>query len=92
MNPRVGAVLQNLGPIVDNGRITPDATYNATSIWGATLGANAVGARSGIGVTADPHAIVPAKLCPQMQPPADRDLGPTRDSRDFFTVSLPAPA
>lgn len=30
-----------------------------------------------------------AKLYPQMQRPADRYLGPTRESRDFFTVSLP---
>jgi hypothetical protein len=142
MTPRVSAVLQNLVPIVDNGQTAPDATYNDTHIWGATLGANTVVARSGIGVTADgaliyvagpaltarslaeslqragairamaldinpewvtfnfyshpsttnPSLVVPAKLYPQMQRPADRYLGPTRESRDFFAVSLPAPA
>ena len=142
MTPQVSAVLQNLVPIVDNGQTAPDATYNDTHLWGATLGANTVVARSGIGVTAtgalvyvagpaltarslaeslqragavramaldinpewvtfnfyshpnpaDPTVIIPAKLYPQMQRPADRYLGPTRESRDFFTVSLPAPA
>ena len=52
MTPQVSAVLQNLVPIVDNGQTAPDATYNDTHIWGATLGANTVVARSGIGVTA----------------------------------------
>ena len=37
----------------------------------------------------DSKVIVPAKLYPQMQRPADRYLGPTAESRDFFTVSLP---
>ncbi len=142
MTPQVVAVLQNLVPIVDNGQTAPNATYNDTSIWGATLGANTVVARSGIGVTAsgaliyvagpaltarslaeslqragavramaldlnpewvtfnfyshphptDPGSIVAAKLYPQMQRPADRYLGPTRESRDFFTVSLPSAA
>jgi hypothetical protein len=142
MTPQVRAVLQNLVPIVDQGQTAPDATYKDTRIWGATLGANTVVARSGIGVTANgaliyvagpaltarslaeslqragairamaldinpewvtfnfythpdlaqPGAVVPAKLYPQMRRPADRYLGPTRESRDFFTVSLPAPA
>ena len=52
MTPQVTAVLQNLVPIVDNGQTAPDATYGDTHIWGATLGANTVVARSGIGVTA----------------------------------------
>jgi hypothetical protein len=142
MTPQVRAVLQNLVPLVDNGQTAPDATYHDTHIWGATLGANTVVARSGIGITADgallyvagpaltarslaeslqragahramtldinpewvtfnfyshprpanPNTILPAKLYPQMQRPADRYLGPTRESRDFLTVSLPAPA
>ena len=142
MTPQVSAVLQNLVPIVDNGQTAPDATYSDTHIWGATLGANTVVARSGIGVTAtgalvyvagpaltarslaeslqragavramaldinpewvtfnfyshpnraDPSVIDAAKLYPQMQRPADRYLGPTPESRDFFTVSLPARA
>jgi Phosphodiester glycosidase len=142
MTPLVGAVLQNLVPIVDNGQTAPDATYHDTHIWGATLGANTVVARSGIGVTAsgaliyvagpaltarslaeslqragavramaldinpewvtfsfyshpsaaNPTVIASAKLYPQMQRAANRYLGPTRESRDFFTVSLPAAA
>ncbi|MDQ6838284.1 MAG: phosphodiester glycosidase family protein [Actinomycetota bacterium] len=51
MTPDVGAVLQNLAPLVDGGRPAPDATYHDTRIWGATLGAGTVVARSGIGVT-----------------------------------------
>lgn len=53
MTPQVSAVLQNLVPLVDHGQIAPDATYSDTRIWGATLGASTVVARSGIGVTAD---------------------------------------
>jgi hypothetical protein len=133
----VEAVLQNLVPLVDNGQIAPDATYHDTHIWGNTLGANTVVARSGLGVTrsgalvyvagpaltaktlaesllragairgmtldinpewvtfnfythpnrADPNEVVGAKLYPQMQRSADRYLGPTEESRDFFSVS-----
>ena len=53
MTPSVAAVLQNLVPIVDKGQTAPEATYGDTRIWGATLGASTVVARSGIGVTAD---------------------------------------
>lgn len=138
MGPRVVAVLQNLVPLVDHGQTAPDATYKDAHIWGATLGANTVVARSGIGVTAagglvyvagpaltarslaeslqragavramsldinpewvtfnfyqhvpgDPGHVTSAKLYPQMQRPADRYLGPARESRDFLLVSLP---
>jgi Phosphodiester glycosidase len=139
MTPQVVAVLQNLVPIVDNGQVAPNATYNDTRLWGATLGAHTVVARSGIGITAsgallyvagpaltarslaeslqragavramaldinpewvtfnfythpspaNPSSIVPAKLYPQMRRSASRYLGPTRESRDFFSVSLP---
>jgi hypothetical protein len=137
MTPDVVAVLQNLVPMVDGGQVAASATYNDTSVWGSTLGANVVVARSGIGVTANgalvyvagpaltartlaeslqragavramtldinpewvtfnffshpnpanPSQVVPAKLYPQMQRPADRYLGPTDESRDFFMVS-----
>jgi hypothetical protein len=139
MTPNVSAVLQNLVPIVDRGQTAPNATYSDTSIWGSTLGANTVVARSGIGVTstgalvyvagpaltarslaeslqragavramtldinpewvtfnffghgpASSSVVTASKLYPQMQRPADRYLGPTRESRDFFTVSLPS--
>ncbi len=138
MDPQVHAVLQNLVPLVDNGQVAPDATYTDTRLWGSTLGADTVVARSGIGVTANgallyvagpaltartlaealqragavramaldinpywvtfnifdhpdpanPARIVPAKLYPQMQRPASRYLGPTRESRDFFSISI----
>jgi Phosphodiester glycosidase len=139
MTPDVIAVLQNLVPMVDHGQLSPGATYNDSSVWGSTLGAAVVVARSGIGVTADgaliyvagpaltartlaealqragavramtldinpewvtfnfyshpnsadPSQITPTKLYSQMQRPADRYLGPTQESRDFFTVSAP---
>jgi hypothetical protein len=38
---------------------------------------------------ANPSIIAAAKLYRQMKRPADRPLGPTRESRDFFTVSPP---
>jgi hypothetical protein len=141
MTPDVVAVLQNLVPMVDGGTVSPSATYNDASIWGSTLGASVVVARSGIGVTAngalvyvagpaltartlaeslqragavramtldinpewvtfnffshtnptDPTQVQPVKLYPQMQRPADRYLGPTPESRDFFMVSANAP-
>lgn len=137
MGPQVSAVLQNLVPLVDGGHIAPDATYQDTRLWGSTLGASTVVARSGIGVTstgalvyvagpaltaktlaealqragavramtldinpewvsfnlfthpdpADPAHIDAAKLYPQMQRPATRYLGPSPESRDFFTIS-----
>jgi hypothetical protein len=140
MTPDVVAVLQNLVPMVDHGEISPAATYSDTRVWGSTLGAAVVVARSGIGVTANgallyvagpaltartlaealqragavramsldinpewvtfnfyshpnpaaPSDITPAKLYPQMQRPADRYLGPTKESRDFFTISTSA--
>jgi hypothetical protein len=137
MTPAVRAVLQNLVLLVDGGQLASNASYNDAHIWGNTLGANTIVARSGIGVTstgalvyvagpaltartlaealqragavramtldinpewvtfnlyahdnaADPTQISPTKLYPQMQRPATRYLGPTRESRDFFTVS-----
>ncbi|MBV9659788.1 MAG: phosphodiester glycosidase family protein [Acidimicrobiales bacterium] len=142
LTPNVVAVLQNLVPLVDNGEMASNATYNDTHIWGNTLGANTVVARSGIGVTAsgallyvagpaltarslgeslqragavramsldinpewvtfnffqhdpaaDPSQVTPSKLYPQMERPADRYLGPTRESRDFFLISSPSPS
>jgi hypothetical protein len=53
MTPDVVAVLQNLVPMVDNGEVSATATYNDAAVWGNTLGAAVVVARSGIGVTAD---------------------------------------
>jgi hypothetical protein len=138
MSPAVGAVLQNLVPMVDHGKVSSAATYNDASIWGSTLGAATVVARSGIGVTADggvvyvagpaltartlaeslqragairamtldinpewvtfnffghpvrahPTQLTSSRLYPQMQRPSSRYLGPTQESRDFFTVSM----
>jgi hypothetical protein len=53
MTPKVVSVVQNLVPMVDGGRVAPDATYDDHHIWGFTLGSKTVVARSGIGVTAD---------------------------------------
>ena len=53
MTPDVVAVLQNLVLMVDGGAVSDAATYNDVSVWGATLGASTVVARSGIGVTAN---------------------------------------
>lgn len=142
MTPQVVAVLQNLVLMVNNGQVSPDATYNDNTVWGDTLGANVVVPRSGVGVTADgalvyvagpaltartlaeslqragavramtldlnpewvtfnfyshpnpadPSAVQPTKLYPQMQRPADRYLGPTEEARDFFMVSARPPA
>ena len=52
MTPDVVAVLQNLVPMVDHGQVSASATYNDASVWGSTLGAAVVVARSGVGVTA----------------------------------------
>jgi hypothetical protein len=50
--PTVHAVLQNLALLVDGGQLASSASYNDTRLWGATLGAQTIVARSGIGVTA----------------------------------------
>jgi hypothetical protein len=36
-----------------------------------------------------PSDVSPSKLYPTMERPADRYLGPTHESRDFFSVSIP---
>ncbi len=51
MTPGVASVLQNLIPMVDHGEVSTTATYNDASIWGQTLGAATVVARSGVGIT-----------------------------------------
>ena len=51
MTPQVTAVLQNLVLLVDNGQLSPSASYADTKLWGHTLGANTVVARSGVGIT-----------------------------------------
>lgn len=139
MTPDVVAVLQNLVPMVDNGQLSASATTNDSRVWGSTLGAATIVARSGIGVTgagalvyvagpalsartlaeslqragavramtldinpewvtfnfynhpnaADPSQITATKLYPHMQRPATRYLGPTQESREFFTVAVP---
>ncbi|MDQ2729441.1 MAG: phosphodiester glycosidase family protein, partial [Actinomycetota bacterium] len=139
MAPNVEAVVQNLVPMVDNGQLSPSATTNDSRVWGSTLGAATIVARSGLGVTAtgalvyvagaalsartlaeslqragatramtldinpewvtfnfynhqrsgDPSQIIAAKLYPRMQRPATRYLGPSQESREFFTVAGP---
>ncbi len=140
MTANVTAVLQNLVPLVDGGQLAPSATYKDASVWGSTLGANVVVARSGLGITANgalvyvagpaltaktlaeslqragavramtldinpewvtfnfythpdpanPAVVDGIKLYPQMRRSATRYLPPTRESRDFFSISAPA--
>ncbi|MGH9126409.1 MAG: phosphodiester glycosidase family protein [Acidimicrobiales bacterium] len=137
MTPEVESVLQNLVPLVDNGMLAPAAANDDQTVWGYTLGASTIVARSGIGITSDgalvyvagpalsvrtlaeallragavramaldinpewvtfnfyqhpdpsdPTQVTATKLYPEMQRPATRYLGPTRESRDFFSVS-----
>jgi hypothetical protein len=139
LTPDVVAVVQNLVPMVDNGQLSPSATTNDSRVWGSTLGAATVVARSGIGVTAtgalvyvagpalsartlaeslqragavramtldinpewvtfnffdhsnraDSSQVTATKLYPRMQRPATRYLGPSHESREFFTVATP---
>ncbi len=51
MAPDVRAVMQNLVPVVDNGQAASSATYADSKIFGSTIGAKTVVARSGVGVT-----------------------------------------
>lgn len=53
MTPHVRAVLQNLVPMVDAGRVNPAVSHDDTELWGGTLGVRTVVPRSGIGITAD---------------------------------------
>ena len=53
MTPSVVAVLQNLVPMVDQGVVSPSATYHDVAVWGNTLNTSTVVARSGVGVTAN---------------------------------------
>jgi hypothetical protein len=53
MTPNVVAVLQNLVPMVDNGQVSPSATYDDASVWGTTIKTSIVVPRSGVGVTSD---------------------------------------
>lgn len=53
MAPTIQAVRQNLALMVDNGQLNPGLREDDNSLWGATLGGNALVWRSGVGVTAD---------------------------------------
>ncbi len=53
MGPHVTAVLQNLVPMVDNGQVSPSASYYDHAVWGQTLNTATVVARSGVGITAN---------------------------------------
>ena len=52
MTSHIRSVRQNLTPLVDHGRLSPDVGSGTQSNWGATIGAAAYVWRSGVGVTA----------------------------------------
>jgi len=52
MNRQVASVRQNLGLLVDGGKLVPNLNASVQSAWGATLGAATSTWRSGAGVTA----------------------------------------
>jgi len=52
LTPDVVAVRQNLGLLVDGGRLAKNIDANVLSTWGATLGSKTYTWRSGVGVTA----------------------------------------
>jgi len=51
MTPQVSSVRQNLGLLVDGGRLSSRINADTQSTWGATLGGDAFVWRSGVGVT-----------------------------------------
>ena len=51
LTPDVASVRQNLGLLVDGGRLAADLDAGVQSTWGATLGAATYTWRSGVGVT-----------------------------------------
>ena len=57
MSPSVVAVRQNLKLLVDNGQLTPLATYNPLVTWGYSLGEMLYTWRSGIGIDANGNLI-----------------------------------
>lgn len=102
MTPDVVSVLQNLVPMVDNGQVSATATYDDTQVWGATLGAQVVVARSGVGVTADGALVYvagPALTARTLAEALQRagavramtlDINPEWVTFNFFTHSNPA--
>jgi len=51
--PDVAAVRQNLGLLVENGKITPDVTSTTTRTWGKTVGDQTFVWRSALGIRKD---------------------------------------
>lgn len=77
-------------------RHVPASAYNDSRIWGSTLGASTVVARSRVGVTAtgalaDPSHIAATKLYPRMQRRAGRYLGPPRNPGSSSPSRRPEP-
>ncbi len=57
MSSKVEGVRQNLKLLVDRGKVSPDASSNVMSNWGATLGGGYYVWRSGIGITKDGRVV-----------------------------------
>ncbi len=86
-----GALIYVAGPAV-TARSLAESLQRAGTVRAMALDINPEWVTFNFYSHPDPAAaavVSAAKLYPQMQRPADRYLGPTRESRDFFTVSLP---
>jgi hypothetical protein len=85
----VGALVYVAGPAL-TARTLAEALQRAGAVRAMTLDINPEWVTLNFFTHTDPlhpSVVQPSKLYPQMQRPADRYLGPTDESRDFFMVS-----
>lgn len=86
-----GALVYVAGPAL-TAKTLAEALQRAGAVRAMTLDINPEWVTFNIFSHPDPAAptvVTGTKLYPQMQRPADRYLGPTEESRDFFEVSIP---
>jgi hypothetical protein len=84
-----GALVYVAGPAL-TARTLAESLQRAGAVRAMTLDINPEWVTLNFFIHTDPShpsVVVPSKLYPQMQRPADRYLGPTRESRDFFMIS-----
>lgn len=84
-----GALVYVAGPAL-TARSLAESLQRAGAVRAMTLDINPTWVTFNFYVHEPNGQIVPAKLYPAMKRPADRYLGPTQESRDFFTLSTPA--